>query len=92
MVAKPVKRKAREARIPRGRMSTYGELATVAGLPRRARLVGSVLKHMAAKMPWPRVLNAGGRISLPAGSTGYLRQRAYWSAKASSSAVSACRC
>ena len=56
-------------------MSTYGEIATVAGLPRRARLVGTVLKQTAAKVPWHRVVNASGQISFPAGSASYERQR-----------------
>lgn len=63
-------------RIPRGRVSTYGEIAALAGLPRRARLVGTVLKQTAAKVPWHRVVNASGRISLAAGSTSHARQRA----------------
>lgn len=63
-------------RIPRGRVSTYGEIATVAGLPRRARLVGTVLKQTAVKVPWHRVVNASGRISLAAGSPSHERQRA----------------
>lgn len=63
-------------RIPRGRVSTYGEVATVAGLPRRARLVGTVLRQTALDVPWYRVVNASGRISFPAGSTSHARQRA----------------
>ena len=63
-------------RIPRGRVSTYGEIATVAGLPRRARLVGTVLKQTAVSVPWHRVINASGRISFTAGSTSHARQRA----------------
>jgi methylated-DNA-protein-cysteine methyltransferase related protein len=64
-------------RIPRGRVSTYGNIADVAGLPRRARLVGTVLKHAPASrdLPWFRVINSNGRISLPAGSDAYARQR-----------------
>lgn len=62
-------------RIPRGRVSTYGEIATVAGLPRRARLVGTVLKNTSAKVPWHRVVNAAGQISFPQGSVHYARQR-----------------
>jgi methylated-DNA-protein-cysteine methyltransferase-like protein len=63
-------------RIPRGRVSTYGAIANAAGLPRRARLVGTVLKHTSAKdLPWFRVINASGRISLPAGSDAYQRQK-----------------
>jgi methylated-DNA-protein-cysteine methyltransferase related protein len=62
-------------RIPRGRVSSYGEIARLAGLPRRARLVGTVLRHTAARVPWHRVINAGGRISFPAGSDACQRQR-----------------
>lgn len=64
-------------KIPRGKVSTYGNVAEVAGLPRRARLVGTVLRQTPAspKLPWYRVINAGGRISLPQGSDAYARQR-----------------
>lgn len=64
-------------KIPRGRVCTYGDVADVAGLPRRARLVGTVLRQTPAArdLPWFRVINAGGRISFPAGSDAYLRQR-----------------
>jgi methylated-DNA-protein-cysteine methyltransferase related protein len=62
-------------RIPRGRVSTYGDVADVAGLPRRARLVGTVLRMTTARVPWQRVINASGRISFPLGSEAYARQR-----------------
>jgi methylated-DNA-protein-cysteine methyltransferase related protein len=64
-------------RIPRGRVCTYGNVAEVAGLPRRARLVGTVLRQTPAArgLPWHRVINAGGRISFPTGSDAYARQR-----------------
>jgi methylated-DNA-protein-cysteine methyltransferase-like protein len=64
-------------RIPRGRVCTYGDVADVAGLPRRARLVGTVLRQTPASrsLPWYRVINAGGRISFPVGSDAYRRQR-----------------
>jgi methylated-DNA-protein-cysteine methyltransferase-like protein len=64
-------------RIPRGRVSTYGQVAALAGLPRRARLVGTVLKHAPASrdLPWFRVINSSGRISLPSGSDAYARQK-----------------
>jgi methylated-DNA-protein-cysteine methyltransferase-like protein len=64
-------------RIPRGRVSTYGNIAQVAGLPRRARLVGTVLRQTPGTrdLPWHRVINAGGRISFPEGSESYLRQK-----------------
>ena len=65
------------AAIPRGQVASYGEIARRAGMPRRARLVGHALKVAPAslKLPWQRVLNAKGAISLPAGSRAYRRQR-----------------
>jgi methylated-DNA-protein-cysteine methyltransferase related protein len=53
-------------RIPRGRVATYGQIAAIAGLPRRARLVGHALRTLSAghDLPWHRVLGAGGMISL----------------------------
>lgn len=70
-------------RIPRGRVSTYGDIAKVAGLPRRARLVGTVLRQTPAspRLPWFRVINAGGRISFPVGSDAYDRQRSHLEAE-----------
>lgn len=63
-------------RIPKGRVSTYGAVAEAAGLPRRARLVGTVLRHTTARdVPWFRVINSSGRISFPQGSEAYDRQR-----------------
>lgn len=64
-------------RIPRGKVCTYGNVAELAGLPRRARLVGTVLRQTPATrdLPWYRVINASGRISFPVGSDSYARQR-----------------
>lgn len=64
-------------RIPRGKVSSYGQVAVIAGLPRRARLVGTVLRtHPNTRgLPWHRVINSGGRISFPLGSDAYVRQR-----------------
>ena len=65
------------AAIPRGQVVSYGNVARRAGLPRRARLVGHALQVAPAEMrlPWHRVVNAAGRISLPAGSAGHALQR-----------------
>jgi len=65
-------------KIPRGRVSTYGNIAEVAGLPRRARLVGTVLRQTPAstRLPWFRVINSSGRISFPVDSDAYESQRA----------------
>src|SRR4051812_14145298 len=51
-------------RIPRGRVTTYGDIAALAGRPRAARHVGFALAalHGAAHgVPWQRVLGARGR-------------------------------
>jgi methylated-DNA-protein-cysteine methyltransferase-like protein len=63
--------------VPRGRVASYGEIAERAGLPRRARLVGRVLSQLpvGSRVPWHRVVNAQGRISLPAGSSAAREQR-----------------
>lgn len=58
------------AAIPPGFVTTYGDVARAAGHPRRARHVGKALASPAtpADLPWHRVVNAAGRISLPEGS------------------------
>lgn len=55
-------------RIPPGWVATYGQVAAVAGLPRRARLVARVLAKLpdGMEVPWHRVINAGGRVSFAA--------------------------
>jgi methylated-DNA-protein-cysteine methyltransferase-like protein len=53
-------------RIPRGRVTTYGTVARLAGLPGQARLVGYALSALrdGTAVPWHRVINAQGRLSL----------------------------
>jgi methylated-DNA-protein-cysteine methyltransferase related protein len=53
-------------RIPRGKVATYGQIAALVGMPRHARLVGYALAALpqTVKIPWHRVINAQGRISL----------------------------
>ena len=52
-------------RIPAGRVATYGQVATLAGLDGHARQVGYALHHLpsASGVPWHRVVNARGEIS-----------------------------
>jgi methylated-DNA-protein-cysteine methyltransferase-like protein len=52
-------------RIPRGRVATYGQVAELAGLGGHARQVGYAL-HVVRddSVPWHRVVNAEGRISV----------------------------
>ncbi|MFJ7884843.1 MGMT family protein [Pseudomonas sp. NPDC096917] len=64
--------------VPSGKVVTYGQLADWAGLGRAARWVGRTLSQLPedTRLPWHRVLAAGGRISLPAGSVSGDEQRA----------------
>ena len=66
------------AQVPEGCVVSYGELAHLAGLGRAARWVGRTLSQLPAdtRLPWHRVLAAGGRISLPVGSASGDEQRA----------------
>jgi methylated-DNA-protein-cysteine methyltransferase-like protein len=53
-------------RIPKGNVSTYGEVAKSAGHPGTARQVAWALHNASALgLPWQRVLGSGGRILLP---------------------------
>ena len=49
--------------IPRGKVSTYGGIAKLAGYPGAARLVARVLRR-GYGLPWQRILGAGGQIKL----------------------------
>ncbi len=53
------------ARIPRGRVATYGQVAALAGAPRHARQVGYALYDLPTgdSLPWHRVINAKGEVS-----------------------------
>lgn len=54
-------------RIPAGHVSSYGDVAALAGKPRHARLVGRILSSLEedTTLPWWRVVRAGGAIALP---------------------------
>ncbi len=53
------------AKVPRGRVATYGQVAELAGLASHARLVGYALHALpdGAPLPWHRVVNAKGTVS-----------------------------
>lgn len=52
--------------IPLGKVASYGQVADLAGLPKRARLVSKALKATdGSPIPWHRVLNSQGRVSIP---------------------------
>jgi O-6-methylguanine DNA methyltransferase len=51
------------SRIPVGRVSTYGDIARLAGRPRAARAVGSIMRRGGnPALPYHRVIGAGGRL------------------------------
>jgi methylated-DNA-protein-cysteine methyltransferase-like protein len=63
-------------KIPRKKVSTYGQVALLAGNPRGVRQVVWILHSSSRKhkLPWHRVINARGRISLARGN-GYEVQK-----------------
>jgi methylated-DNA-protein-cysteine methyltransferase-like protein len=65
------------AGIPRGRVASYGEIAARAGLPRRARLVGLVLRQAddQAGLPWHRVLHSDGTLAFAPRSRAFNEQK-----------------
>lgn len=64
-------------RIPRGRVATYGQVAELAGLAGHARQVGYALHALPAgtTVPWHRVINARGSLSLRREAGAELTQR-----------------
>ena len=63
--------------IPRGCVATYGQVAREALLPGRARMVGRALRELrkGSKLPWHRVINAAGRLSVRGDSALLQQQR-----------------
>jgi methylated-DNA-protein-cysteine methyltransferase-like protein len=62
------------ARIPRGRVATYKQIALIAGLPRSARIAGWAMRLLpdglrvdGRRVPWHRVVGAGGFLRCPRG-------------------------
>lgn len=45
-----------------GEVTTYGDVADVAGYPKQSRLVGRILRETTMDVPWWRVVNAQGNI------------------------------
>jgi methylated-DNA-protein-cysteine methyltransferase-like protein len=64
-------------RIPKGKVATYGQIAALAGSPLAARQVVWILHSSSRKdkLPWHRIINSSGRISLKPGQ-GFEEQRA----------------
>lgn len=53
-------------RIPKGKVATYGQIAALVGSPRASRQVGWALNVLKpdSKVPWQRVINKEGRITI----------------------------
>ena len=65
------------AKIPRGKVATYGQIAALAGIPREARKVGRALHALpvGSDVPWQRVINAKAEVSRRKRSEAHLLQR-----------------
>ncbi|MGB0496621.1 MAG: MGMT family protein [Kangiellaceae bacterium] len=63
--------------VPKGKVASYGQIADLAGLPGRARLVGKALglapKEM--ELPWFRILRSNGQLAFEKGSKNAERQK-----------------
>ncbi|MCX6029126.1 MAG: MGMT family protein [Chloroflexi bacterium] len=66
--------------IPRGKVVSYGQIAALLGHPQAARTVGWALNALRdsdiADVPWQRVINSHGRISISRVDLGADLQRA----------------
>lgn len=64
------------ARIPRGKVASYGTVARLSGFPTQPRMAGYALHSLpdGIDIPWHRVINSRGQISLP-GERGFEQRR-----------------
>ncbi|HAH04650.1 MAG: methyltransferase [Parcubacteria group bacterium GW2011_GWA2_43_17] len=51
-------------KIPQGKVATYGQIAAIISTPRAARVVGYALAALPQDIPWQRVINSQGMISI----------------------------
>ena len=52
------------AELPRDKVTTYGDIAVMAGSPRAARIVGGVAHYGREDLPWHRLVNATGGLAV----------------------------
>ena len=52
------------ADLPAGKVTTYGDLAAMAGHPNAARIVGGIAHNGPEDLPWHRLVNAEGRLAV----------------------------
>ncbi|MGC8781795.1 MAG: MGMT family protein [Anaerolineae bacterium] len=71
--------------IPPGKVASYGQIAALLGHPQAARTVGWALNALsgprAAEVPWHRVINSAGRISIARADLSAALQRAFLEAE-----------
>ncbi|MCP5160149.1 MAG: MGMT family protein [Hahellaceae bacterium] len=65
------------SQIPEGKVATYGQVASMAAFPRKARHVGRALAVLPddSTLPWHRVVNRLGKLSFPPDSRMYRLQQ-----------------
>jgi methylated-DNA-protein-cysteine methyltransferase-like protein len=51
------------AQVPEGRVTTYGDLAALAGHPYAARIVGGMAHYGNPELPWHRLVNRFGGLA-----------------------------
>lgn len=51
------------AKIPPGKVATYGQIAKMLGRPRGARAVGFAMRRCPGALPWQRVVMQGGAVA-----------------------------
>lgn len=51
-------------RLPPGKVTTYGDLAALAGAPRQARSVGVIAHGGPVDLPWHRLVNSQGGLAI----------------------------
>lgn len=51
------------AQVPEGTVTTYGDLAVLAGQPFASRVVGGIAHHGDPELPWHRLVNRAGRLA-----------------------------
>lgn len=52
------------AKLPADKVTTYGDLAAMAGSPRAARVVGGIAHAGPDELPWHRLVNAQGGLAV----------------------------
>lgn len=52
------------SKLPKDKVTTYGDLAAMSGRPRAARIVGGIAHGGPLKLPWHRLVNASGGLAI----------------------------